>query len=489
MTRFLRVLAVLVGALLLLAIPGPTPEVPPAPARGVAFAWNQDTLWADLEARFVATRSEGCHTVGAAIPAELTALDSVAARIAFDRPGPDDPRLDSLLTRYFDLTPLVAACPEQAADFVALQGAIRAALKEASQDWDLAGAAARERLYRGLYGSRAAAEEVILHHPGSASALLPGRDEPSEAPSAVVAGVRVHSGDLLVSRGGYPTSALIARGNDFPGNFSHVAMVHVDPATGAASTIEAHIERGVAIATAEEYLADKKLRIMVLRMRGDHPAVVADPLLPHRAASAALERAQRERIPYDFAMDYADDTAWFCSEVASSAYRQFGVTLWTGLSTISAPGLRRWLASFGVRHFETQEPSDLEYDPQLVVVAEWRDPAALFADHVDNAVIDAMLEGAERGDPLGYPWYQLPAVRLLKGWSLVKNAWGGVGPVPEGMSARAALRNRAFGARQRRIVAEVNDRIAVLERDQGYRLPYWTLLELARAAVAKHPAS
>ena len=80
-------------------------------------------------------------------------------------------------------------------------------------------------------------------------------------------------------------------------------------------------------------------------------------------------------------------------------------------------GLRRWLASFGVRHFETQEPSDLEYDPQLVVVAEWRDAGALMQDHIDNAAIAAMLEGAEAGDALSYPWYQLPVARLAKAYS------------------------------------------------------------------------
>jgi len=344
---------------------------------------------------------------------------------------------------------------------------------------------ARERLYRALYGSRTAVEEVIVHHPAQAPALVSGVDEPSATPSVMVQGVRIHSGDMLVSRGGYPTSALIARGNDFPGNFSHVALVHVDSASGAASVIEAHIERGVAITTAEGYLADKKLRILVLRPRADLPALTADPLLPHRAAERMLARARTEHVPYDFTMDYTDASRLFCSEVASTVYRDEGVTLWTGLSTISAPGLRRWLASFGVRHFETQEPSDLEYDPQLVVVAEWRDPVSLQLDRVGNAVIDAMLEGAEAGDGLGYPWYQLPAVRILKGWSLLLERLGRIGPVPEGMSAKAALRNRAFGERQRRIAAEVHDRIAVLERDQGYPLTYRLILELARTAAGE----
>ena len=324
---------------------------------------------------------------------------------------PDAPVLDSLEAAFFALGPVVAACPARLRELVALEERMRAAVKEQSRRWDVSTVDARRRLYRALYGGRGVVEELLLHYPDSVPALYVGPDVPSATPSTVVQGVRIHSGDILVSRGGCPTSALIARGNDYPGNFSHVALVHVDSATRIASTIEAHIESGVSVATAERYLADKKLRIMVLRPRPDLPRLVADPMLPHRAASAALSRARAGHVAYDFAMDYTDPPQLFCSEVASSAYRDQGVTLWTGLFTLSAPGLRRWLAAFGARHFETQEPSDLEYDPQLAVVAEWRDSAWLLRDHVDNAVIDAMLEGAERGDVLRYPWPALPVAQ------------------------------------------------------------------------------
>jgi hypothetical protein len=264
-----------------------------------------------------------------------------------------------------------------------------------------------------------------------------------------------------------------------------VALVHVDSASGTPSTIEAHIETGVAVATPERYLYDRKLRIMVLRPRADLPALIADPMLPHRAATRALERAQSGHVAYDFAMDYADPTKLFCSEVASAAYRDLGLTLWTGLSTISRPGLRRWLAGFGVRYFETQEPSDLEYDPQLVVVAEWRDHNWLAKDHLDNAVLDAMLEGADRGDELSIPWYALPLARLAKAMSWTMERFGRVGPIPEGMSAAAALRNRAFSERQRALAASVTLEADRLTAEQGYPPPYWVLVELARAAAAE----
>ncbi len=377
----------------------------------------------------------------------------------------------------------MAACPDHQARYTALYRDLRTAIKEQSRHWDVTSRPARDRLYRALYGSRAALEEVLLQHPDRMVPLLLGVDAPSATPSTLVEGVRIHSGDILVSRGGAPTSALIARGNDYPGNFSHVALVHVD-SNGTASTIEAHIEAGVAIAAAEQYLRDKKLRVMVLRPRADLPALVADPMLPHRAATAAIERVRAGHIPYDFAMDYHDPSRLFCSEVASSAYHGLGVTLWTGLSTLSAEGLRRWLGSFGVTHFETQEPSDLEYDPQLVVVAEWHGPETLRDDHIDNAVIDAMLEGAERGDELSYAWYQLPAARILKAWSWIKVRLGGVGPVPEGMSAASALRNKVFSARQKALAARVRSAADTFRVREGYPAPYWRLLDLARDAIS-----
>lgn len=472
--------AVIAGAFLLLAIPDREPDTPPAAEETRAFAWDRDEFWSSLERRFAELRQGGCAAADSLARQETAAVEALLDTLTARPVDPSDPALDSLEAGFFALGPLVAACPAMAQSYITLQSAIRGQVKDQSRAWDLSRNVAPDRLYRLLYGTRAAVEEVMLHHPEGVPSLLPGRGEPSATPSAVVHGVRVHSGDMLVSRGGAPTSALIARGSDYPGNFSHVALVHVDSA-GTISVIEAHIENGVAVANAERYLEDRKLRVMVLRPRADLPAIAADPMLPHRAATLALDRARSEHIPYDFAMDYTDPSKLFCSEVASTVYRELGVILWTRLSTISTPGLRRWLTGFGVTHFETQEPSDLEYDPQLVVVAEWRDPAALQADHIDNAVIDVMLEGAEAGDVIDSPWYLLPVGRAMKAYSWLKVQMGKHGPVPEGMSAAAALRNRAFSGQQRARARRVTARAEEIERAQGYPPPYWELVRIARS--------
>ena len=483
--RLRLLLLVVAGGLLALFLwPVREPAVAPPPAGARPFAWDRDAFWSRLEASFTNAREVGCDVVRGRAEELLADLDGTLDEVARTRPEPGAPSLGRLLDDTFELGPLAAACPDLFPAYLARVSRLRAEVKALSIGWEMASPATRTDLYTLVYGSRAALEEVMLQLPaGDVPALVRGVDEPSGTPAAELLGVEVHSGDVLVSRGGAPTSALIARGNDFPGNFSHVALLFVDQATHEPSVVEAHIERGVVVSSIDDYLADTKLRVMVLRPRADLPALRADPMLPHRAASAAFEAATAGHIPYDFAMDFTDHSRQFCSEVASAAYEGVGVRLWTGRSTLSSPGLCRWLAGFGVRHFITEEPSDLEYDPQLAAVAEWRDPETLYRDHLDNAVTDVMLEGAERGESIACPWVLIPAARAVKAWSVACNLVGATGPVPEGMSPAAAVRNRSYSARHRAI----GERLAVLAdgfaASHGYRPPYWELVHLAREAA------
>jgi hypothetical protein len=381
----------------------------------------------------------------------------------------------------FEIAPKVAGCKTNTTEYIQLGTDLRKVVKDQSANWDMNSDAARITLYRLLYGGRTAIEEIMMQVPaGSLPGLIRGTDEPSQTPSAEIQNVRLHSGDILVSRGGAPTSALISRGNDYPGNFSHIAFVYVDPQSHEAKIVESHIEVGVVASTVEEYFKDKKLRVMLLRPRANLPQIIKDPMLPHKAAEFSYKRVSEGHIPYDFEMNYKDHAKLFCSEVASEGYERYGVTLWSGISYISSPGLRKWLAAFGVRHFETQEPSDLEYDPQLVVVAEWRNPETLRKDRMDNAVTEVMLEGAEKGDELSYKWYLLPIARLVKAYSVVLNVFGKAGPVPEGMSATAALRTQDYTDKHNTINERLAAKAEQYKKEHGYEAPYWALVSLAR---------
>lgn len=464
----------MVIALGLLYVPDCEGEV--KPAEGVPFEWDQDALWAQLQRRFDRARAQGCH----ASISTAERIQSLGQRVR-SLPEPLDPdasELEDIERDFFEIAADVAACPSLAPRLITLYAETRATLKDRSRAWSMSERPARNRLYRMLYGSRMAIEEVLLQmEPDAMPTLIAGRDEPSASPSIEIRGVQVHSGDILVSRGGATTSAFIARGNDYPGNFSHVALVHVDE-DGTFQTIEAHIEIGVAVAGLETYEADPKLRVMLLRPRAD----LGEGAFAHRAATKALERAQSEHIAYDFAMDFEDDATLFCSEVASQAYRTEDIELWKGMTSMSSEGTARWLHAFGVRHFVTHGPSDLEYDPQLVVVAEWRNAETLWQDHLDNAILDALLEGAAQGDDVSHSRAMLPIARILKGWSWVKNRFGAAGPIPEGMSATVALRVEWLRERHRRIKADVEAAANAFRDEHGYRPPYWELVRLANEA-------
>jgi hypothetical protein len=465
-------------------IPDAEPDPGPLPPRQ-SFAWKQDEQWKALEGRFVAFRSAGCEALKSRIDSGMVRVAGLIEGLTVGKHQPNEPLLSDIEGALFSQAPLVAVCPNRAGDYLAVMVRMRTLLKEQSLHWDMNDLATRQRMYRLLYGGRAAAEEVLLQAPKDyIPSLVSCFDEPSQTPAADVMGMRVHSGDILVSRGGAPTSAMIARGSDYQGNFSHVAIVHIDPVSRTPQVVESHIEKGVAIASFEQYLQDAKLRIMVLRLRSDLPAMVADPTLPHKAATRVLDVARERHIPYDFAMDVQDGSELFCSEVVSSAYAGLGVRLWMGMSTISSPGVARWLAGFGVRHFETQEPSDLEYDPQLRVVAEWRDPDALLKEHIDNAILESLLEGAEAGDQMVVRWYMLPLARAVKLYSSVLNLFGNIGPIPEGMSATSSLRHLWLVDRHELMKGVMDRDVETFSLENGYTPPYWELLNMARRAKA-----
>jgi len=467
---------------LILLIPGAAPPVQPAGKRD-PFAWNRDEYWSHLEMRFKEARSVGCTGLTARINDGFDEMERLLAPLDTGAMLPETPLLVDLENNLFELAMHLAACPERLEDYIELFGRLRFLVKKQSAHWNLNSRSGRDCIYRLLYGGRTAIEEIMIQWPEpTVPAVSRGTDEASVTPFANILGVKIHSGDVLVSRGGAPTSALIARGNDYPGNFSHVALVHVDEETGIVSIIESHIECGVTVSRIEDYLRDTKLRVMVLRLRADLPLMRADPMLPHRAAKHALHRAMTEHIPYDFEMDFSDGQKMFCSEVASGAYRQVGVNLWMGLSYISSAGVKSWLAAFGVKNFITQEPSDLEYDPQLRVVAEWRDYETLYKDRLDNAVVDVMLEAANKGARLDYDLYLLPVARVLKAYSVVLNRCGGVGPIPKGMSATAALRNQWFSNRHRKVKEQLELLTRRFEETNGHMPPYWELIKLARQA-------
>ena len=63
---------------------------------------------------------------------------------------------------------------------------------------------------------------------------------------------------------------------------------------------------------------------------------------------------------------------------------------------------------------------------------------------------------------------------------MVLNVFGRVGPVPEGMSAAAALRHKRFSQKHAALKARLLALAAGFRRQNGYPPPYWELIRLVR---------
>ena len=482
--RILQAVILMTVLYLLLLIPDFSGNVHIIKAGQKPFAWNKDALWKQLENDFVKAKQLNLQQLDSSI----LFLKLKAEGSFFYARTNDIPATDSSLTvienNFFALAPLIAVDKNELQWYVDYYNRLRNLIKLKSQHWDMNAQAVRKSVYSLLYGMRAAVEEVLLQCDSvDFPPVIFVNNERSVTPVAKIFGIEVHSGDLLVSRGGAEVSALISRGNDYPGNFSHVALLYVEEKTNKAFLVEAHIEKGVVVSSVEQYEKDKKLRFMVMRLRADLPTMINDPMLPQKAARMMYNESLKRHIPYDFKMDFHDSTAMFCSEVASYAYRMNGLQLWQPVSTISSQGVVNWLHDFGVENFVTQMPSDLEYDPQLSVVAEWRDPETLFKDHIDNAVMDAMLEQANNGATIDYNAWQLSLVRIVKGYCVIKNLFGRTGMIPEGMSATRALKNQSFVAMHVKIKNKTLQMTDEFINKNHYKPPYWELVKFAEAAA------
>jgi hypothetical protein len=211
------------------------------------------------------------------------------------------------------------------------------------------------------------------------------------------------SGDLLMSRGEAFTSAMIARLGDVDAQFSHIAVLYIDPATQQKWVMESHIEIGNIVRPFSEYVKDLNFRIVVLRQ--------PDAELAHRSAQSAFhlvkERYEKKNnIPYDFHMRLSDtndlerlgDKEIFCSELARIAYREGSdgkfMVPWK-FSTYHHSN-KDILNRLGITAETSFAPGDMDVDPRFEVVAEWRDLTRVAQSRYFDAIFTKYFEWMEK---------------------------------------------------------------------------------------------
>ena len=158
---------IFLAAILLFALFSIPASDPPL-AKGVAgkpFTWKQDITWNFLEASFRQARSLNCNGFKELIDRDFRQGGRYLTTLAASQFGPEATIFTKLEENIFSLGAVVAACPERRQDYIDLVTRTRSLLKRQSEHWDMNDRAARDRLYRLIYGGRAALEEVMLQAP------------------------------------------------------------------------------------------------------------------------------------------------------------------------------------------------------------------------------------------------------------------------------------------------------------------------------------
>ena len=251
---------------------------------------------------------------------------------------------------------------------------------------DDAGRAEREAAGRADEVSRLAADLAFLDDPRapawSGSAPFEGAGPGALEP--LVEGLQ--TGDVLISRAPALTSAGIGALPLPPSPFSHTSIAWRGP--DGVEVLGSFMEHGTVLEPLDQFLVQNKtVRVVVLRHR--------DPELAQQAGEAAARRVREgPYIPYDDDFDHRDPSTLFCSQLPAWAFGPLidrpqhlpRHTSWLDHDALG-PIYRR----LGMRHPSFLAPADYLYDPELEVVAEWRDRAQLRATLLHDAVLAAML--------------------------------------------------------------------------------------------------
>lgn len=218
----------------------------------------------------------------------------------------------------------------------------------------------------------------------------------------------LQTGDIIVTRSAASVSGVVSRVSDHPHHYAHLALVFRDEETGAVTTKEMLIETNLVKMSIDRWHERKLSRVGVFRFRPEYQEKVQEAFKNLKESIETVESA-RGRFVYDFRYD---DGASVRRRQPANLETPLGLlsryprTHCSGLLEICVspliPGFpafpsslnevdERFLDYLRMSTRELFMPSDLEIDPYVELIAEWRQPSRLRETQVMDVVVDSML--------------------------------------------------------------------------------------------------
>lgn len=180
------------------------------------------------------------------------------------------------------------------------------------------------------------------------------------------------NGDIMITKGISFVSSTISELAAPKSLFSHIVFVHVDEKTKEVTTIESYVGKGVSIFPIEEALKNENARIVVLRPKNAELAAKAANYMFDKVQKL---KAEKKYIPYDYELDFSDNSRLSCEEVAYYAFKTVsnGEMIIPELESEIQLDDAKFLKRVGVKKGPMMVPTDMETDSRFDIVLDWTD--------------------------------------------------------------------------------------------------------------------
>ncbi len=221
--------------------------------------------------------------------------------------------------------------------------------------------------------------------------------------------VQFESGDVLLVRGRQHNSAAIARIGDVDSQFSHLAIVYIDP-DKKYWLVESLIEEGAVVTPLASALEHGVVRAVLYRHKDATLAARAADHIARYVTRSSTEAGRK--IHYDFTMRLDDAPNLFCSKLVRLAYEKAsqGSYKMPAYPTRLMMRNRDFLDRIGVATDVTFAPADIDLEASFDLVAEWQDYRETSNIRLQDFTMDKVFQWM---DEHGLRFVETPTIRLV----------------------------------------------------------------------------
>ena len=231
------------------------------------------------------------------------------------------------------------------------------------------------------------------------------------------------NGDIMITKGISFVSSTISELAAPKSLFSHIVFVHVDEKTKEVTTIESYVGKGVSIFPIEEALKNENARILVLRAK--------DQELASKAANYMYDRVQKLKeqkkfIPYDYELNFADNSKMSCEEVAYDAFKTVsnGAVIIPEIESQILLDDTKFLKRVGVKKGPMMVPTDMETDSRFDIVLDWTDYRVMRDSWRKDALLGEMFRWIQDYDYRIYENMTSVAAKVIWSTRYIPGLWG-----------------------------------------------------------------